>query len=99
MAMTNPEKRDVFAVNRDCTQHNPDMIEQIQRAVDSMGLENFVVDVNAIANELTKIASAVTHNGKCAAFVGDADMAKSWETMIDEWNTDTVPKSHLSVRS
>ena len=99
MAIETMEVRDVFAVNRECTQHNSDLIERIKLAVDSMGLENFVVDVDAIGNRLGKIASSVTGKGDCAAFVGDADMAKNWKTMFENWDSNTVSKSHLSVCS
>ena len=92
MAMKNWEARDVFAVNS----HFLQSISRIQGIMDRLPLE-FQVQVSVIAERLCTLITAMIDDDECAAFVGDADMAKNWKTMFEDNNT--VSGSHLSVCS
>ena len=94
MAMKNWEARDVFAVNS----HFLQSISRIQGIMSHLPLE-FEVNVSDIARRLTTVTSGSFCKGLCAAFVGDADMAKDWVTMFENWDSNTASKSHLSVCS
>ena len=76
------------------------IVIKINAAMQEIGLSYEIkeIKVDTFKVKLTEFQNNVLKDTQCLGFAGDGDMAKNWKAMFEEWDQETVVKSHISVR-
>ena len=76
------------------------IVNKIDAVMQEIGLsyETKDFEVDTFKGKLNEFQNDVLKDTQWMGFAGDGDMAKNWKAMFEEWDQETVAKSHISVR-